>query len=112
MEGQKKKLIINADDFGYCNNRNTGIVKAFCHGVVSSVSFLVNGICAKEAIDLARDNSVPMGLHLNLTEGCPIAQGHRTLTGDNGFFRGKMGFRESLRHGKIDANEVNMEIII
>jgi len=102
----RKSIIINADDFGYCDNRNAGIVKSFNQGVVSSVSLLVNGASAKQAVCLAREHSIPLGLHLNLTEGRPIAQNHRTLIGNNGCLRGKMGFRESLKLGQIDAIEV------
>lgn len=104
---QKKLLIINADDFGYCSNRNAGIANAFSCGAISSVSLLVNGVCSKEAVCLAHKYDIPMGLHLNLTEGFPVAQGHKTLIGSNGFFKGKMGFRESLKNGEIDCEEVN-----
>ena len=35
-------LVINADDFGYCEQRNRGIVESVQSGVVSSTSLLVN----------------------------------------------------------------------
>lgn len=103
----KKKIIINADDFGYSAERNKGIVESFVRGVVSSVSLLVNGSSALEAIALAKGNMMPLGLHVNLTEGRPLRKGHNTLTDESGFLRGKMGFREALRNGQINEAEVN-----
>ena len=102
----RKQVIVNADDFGYSDERNKGIVESFKFGVVSSVSLLVNGSSAREAIQLAQVNEMPLGLHLNLTEGLSIRKVKNTLTDDSGFFRGKMGFREALRDGRIDKLEV------
>lgn len=104
----KKRVIINADDFGYSDERNKGIVESFVSGVVSSVSLLVNGSSALDAIRLAEENAIPLGLHLNLTEGLPIRKAKNTLTDKSGFLRGKMGFREALENGQIDKTEVKL----
>jgi predicted glycoside hydrolase/deacetylase ChbG (UPF0249 family) len=108
----RKCLIINADDFGYCAQRNAGIVEAFCQGVVSSVTLLVNASSTLEATDLALHHGIPMGLHLNLTEGCPIGEGHRTLIDSKGYFKGKLGFRDALHSGEIHNEEVHEILII
>ncbi|KAJ7333890.1 hypothetical protein OS493_015983 [Desmophyllum pertusum] len=99
-------LVINADDFGYCDQRNRGIVESFQAGVVSSASLLVNADKASEAVQLSREYGIPLGLHLNLTEGRPIKTRNNSLTSENGLMRGKFGFREALKSGEIDLDEV------
>ena len=98
-------LVINADDFGYCEQRNRGIVESVQSGVVSSTSLLVNADKALEAVKLAREYSIPLGLHLNLTEGRTMKSRLSSLTLENGFMRGKFGFRKALENGEIDLNE-------
>lgn len=105
-----KQLVVNADDFGYCDQRNRGIVESFQDGVVSSASLLVNAVKASDGVKLSRHYGIPLGLHLNLTEGSPIKQKCSSLTSENGFFKGKFGFREALMRGEIDLKEVKQEI--
>jgi predicted glycoside hydrolase/deacetylase ChbG (UPF0249 family) len=62
-----KKLIINADDFGYREGVNKGIVYAYQNGVVSSASLFVEREGTDEAVRLARENpGLGLGLHLDL----------------------------------------------
>ncbi|XP_014778293.1 carbohydrate deacetylase isoform X1 [Octopus bimaculoides] len=103
------KLIINADDVGYSQIRDEGIAECIDAGSVTSCSLLVNGVSAKSII-IARCPKVSLGLHLNLTEGCPIGSLYDTLTNEEGFFRGKFGFREAVDNGKIDSEEISEEI--
>jgi predicted glycoside hydrolase/deacetylase ChbG (UPF0249 family) len=46
-------LIVNADDFGLAAGVNRGVARAFDLGIVRSVSLLVGGEAAAEAVDLA-----------------------------------------------------------
>ena len=62
---------ITADDFGYCKQRNRGIIELVKLNVVKNISVLVNGIYAVK-IDLDKD--VHIGLHFNITEGLPISK--------------------------------------
>lgn len=106
----RKRLVINADDFGYCDQRNRGIVESFQNGVVSSTTLLVNAFKASEAVLLSRQCGIPLGLHVNLTEGIPVKMKCSSLTSENGFFKGKFGFREALKRGEVDLEEVKQEI--
>lgn len=54
MAGPRVRLVVTADDFGYCPRRDEGIVEAFLAGAVTSVSLLVNGAAAESAAELAR----------------------------------------------------------
>lgn len=47
-------LVITGDDFGYCSQRNQGIVECFQAGGITTVSLLVNASATKEAADLAK----------------------------------------------------------
>lgn len=62
-----KKLIVNADDFGYREGINKGIVFAHQSGVVTSVSLFVEKEGTEEAVRLAKENpGLGMGPHLDL----------------------------------------------
>lgn len=70
-----KRLIINADDFGYSPSVNRGIVEAHRAGVLTSTSMMVNAPGWADAVHLAP--GVPelgIGLHLNLVVGPPVAR--------------------------------------
>lgn len=87
-----KRLIINADDLGADEGRNTGIFEAMRAGVVTSASILPNGPALDHALAGIRSGGfegVSFGVHLNLTEGRPLAEGLSRLTGPDGNFRGK-----------------------
>lgn len=62
-----KKLIINADDFGYRPAINRAIIYAHKNGIVKSTSMLVNRGAFDEAVALAKENpSLAVGLHIDL----------------------------------------------
>lgn len=62
-----KKIIINADDFGYRELVNKGIIFAHQNGVVSSASLFVERDGTDEAVRLARENpGLGLGIHLDL----------------------------------------------
>lgn len=87
-----KRLIINADDLGADVARNEGIFEAMRAGVVTSATVLPNGPALDHALEKIRSGGyeqVSFGVHLNLTEGRPLAEGLSCLTGPDGNFRGK-----------------------
>lgn len=62
-----KKLIINADDFGYRAPINKGIVFAHKNGLVTSASLFVGREATDEAVKLAKENpTLGLGLHVDL----------------------------------------------
>lgn len=68
-----RRLIVNADDFGYTSGINRAIIDAHKAGTLSSTTILVNGIAAVQAAALSRENRhLGVGLHVNLTSGAPI----------------------------------------
>jgi len=92
VDFKMRQLIVNADDFGADAYRNRGIAEAVDAGVVTSVSVLVNGPAFDDALahlSAWQDRGVSVGLHANLSEGCPVGRGLSTLCDEYGRFLGK-----------------------
>ena len=86
-----KSLIVNADDLGWTEGVNRGIVEAHRNGIVTSASLLANGSAFASGVEVAR--SVPglgVGVHLNLSDGPPVAARElvTSLVNDRGEFEG------------------------
>ena len=84
-------LVINADDLGYSPHRDAGILDAFEKGYISSASLMVNGANAIAAAQRAKEMHMPVGLHLNLTEGNTLTVANN-LRNSKGKLFYKMGF--------------------
>jgi chitin disaccharide deacetylase len=69
-----KSLIVNADDLGWTEGVNLGIVEAFRQGIVTSASLLANGAAFAHGVEMARAApGLGVGVHLNLSDGEPAA---------------------------------------
>jgi hopanoid biosynthesis associated protein HpnK len=69
-----KQLIVNADDFGLTENVNRGILDAHLEGIVTSATLLANGWAFEDAAAASkRFPRLGIGVHLNLTDGVPVA---------------------------------------
>ncbi len=102
------RLIINADDLGACSERDAGILELFSRGAITSASLLVNGPSAVEAAASASAASLPLGLHLNLSEG--RLANRCSLTDANGKLLGKLGLRRALAAGVVRDDDLAREI--
>jgi len=125
--GGKVRFVVNADDLGYSRERDDGIFEAVSKGIVTSMSLLVNGPSAKSAIakymkikmklDEIGEEVPSLGLHINLTEGRPIASRHivPSLLRENknmaSMFRGKFGFEQAVYGKKINLEHVRIEAL-
>ena len=95
MVMKKKYVIINADDFGLCGSVNRAIAQAHRNGVLTSATIMSNMPAVDEAIKMAADMpELGTGIHLNLTEGKPIADASalRPIINDDGQFAFSAGF--------------------
>lgn len=99
---------ITADDYGYCRQRNIGIMESIERGIVNSISVLVNGSCV-EPLSISFPKRVLMGLHLNLTEGDPVLEPQQipTLLQSSKRFYPKLDMYQRLSERKVAANEVS-----
>jgi len=69
-----KRLIVNADDFGYTRGVNAGIVRGFREGIVTSTTIMANGDAFEDAIKCAQANpKLGVGCHLVLVGGKCVA---------------------------------------
>lgn len=69
-----KKLIVNADDFGYTRSVNLGIVRGCQQGIVTSATMMANGSAFEDAVASAKANpKLGVGVHLVLVGGRCVA---------------------------------------
>lgn len=65
-----KRLIVNADDFGFTRDVNAGIVHAHREGILTATTLMANGKAFEDAVRLARETpSLDVGCHLTLVQG-------------------------------------------
>lgn len=66
----RRRLIINADDFGRSASINEAVIRAHREGILTTASLMVNESGFEEAVELARRNpGLGIGLHLTLLCG-------------------------------------------
>lgn len=67
-------VLVRADDFGYCQGVNRGILLAIEKGVINNVGMMVNMPYVKEAFESVKDKDICLGLHVNISVGTPICE--------------------------------------
>lgn len=64
-----RRLVVNADDFGFSAGVNAGILRAHSEGIVTSTSLMVRAAAAREAVAAATAHpQLAIGLHVDLGE--------------------------------------------
>lgn len=83
-----KRLIVNADDFGYTSGINRAIIRSCRHGVVTSATLMAGAQAFTGAVSLAREHALSVGCHVVIVDGDPLcpAQDLPTLA-PQGHFR-------------------------
>ena len=122
-----RRLIVNADDFGFTAGVNRAIVEAHSRGVVTSATLMANGPAFAEAAGLAKTvpklsigclpsspavlASLSIGCHVVLTDGEPVlaAQQLPSLTTASRFRDGMFTFAVRAIAGRIDAAQITAE---
>jgi chitin disaccharide deacetylase len=110
-----RRLIINADDFGFTSGVNRAIVEAHTHGVVTSSTLMANGPAFAEAAQLARTMPrLSVGCHVVLIDGQPVldAQQLPSLTSKKSaqqFGDGIKTFAARAITGRLNAEEISAE---
>lgn len=112
----RRRLIVNADDFGRSADINAAVIQAHTEGVLTTASLMVNEEAFEEAVGLARVYpTLGVGLHLSLVCGrsClaarqipDVADGGQQFTSDAVTAGLKYFFRSSARkqlEAEIDA---------
>lgn len=69
-----KRLVVNADDFGFTPDVNEGILRSHLEGIVRSTSLMANGPAFEHAVRIAQKHpSLGVGCHLTLVQGESVA---------------------------------------
>ena len=108
----KKKLIVNADGFGFTSGVNRGIIDSIEKGIVRSTSALANMPAIEEVGEFQkRFPDVSIGIHFNLTVGKPVSslEEVQSLVNAKGEFFGKE-FVPRLLTGRIKFAEMVREL--
>jgi chitin disaccharide deacetylase len=110
-----RRLIINADDFGFTSGVNRAIAEAHTRGVVTSSTLMANGPAFDGAARLAKTlPRLSIGCHVVLTDGVPVldASAIPSLVSRNSSRR----FRDDMKTfaaraiaGGIEASEITAE---
>lgn len=111
-----RRLIVNADDFGFTSGINRAIVEAHTYGIVTSSTLMASGRAFEEAAHLAA--SVPrlsVGCHVVLIDGAPVLGADRlpsiTTSNSNGsrFRDGLKSFAVRALAGRLNPHEIEIE---
>jgi hopanoid biosynthesis associated protein HpnK len=111
---QTKRLIVNADDFGLTSGVNRAIIEGHMRGAITSATLMTNMPGFDAAVRLAKDHpSLGVGLHINITQGRPVASASRvgSMINDRGEFWGTSGaILKRLLAGRFKVEEVVIEL--
>jgi predicted glycoside hydrolase/deacetylase ChbG (UPF0249 family) len=73
-----RRLVVNADDFGFTPDVNHGIIEAHCGGILTSTTLMANGDAFADAVRLARATpTLDIGCHLVLIGGESLTSGRQ-----------------------------------
>lgn len=108
-----KRLIVNADDFGFTRGVNAGIVRAFKEGILTSATLMANGEAFTEAVALARANpGLGVGCHLAAVGGRPVAPAREVASlvdNDGQLPRTLTALMKKLVRGKVRVEDIERE---
>lgn len=107
-----RRLIVNADDFGYTSGVNRAILEAHFRGVVTSSTLMANGAAFAEAAQLAQTApKLSVGCHVVLIDGEPVlgAEQLPSLTTAAHFRDGMVTFAVRAIAGRMNAEEITAE---
>jgi chitin disaccharide deacetylase len=77
---ERRRLIVNADDFGFNRDVNAGIIEAHRGGVLTATTLMANGDAFDDAVALARRTpTLDIGCHLVLVQGRSVLDPSREL---------------------------------
>ncbi len=106
-----KRVLIRADDLGYCEGVNLGIAKTVKEGLIRSVGLMPNMPAAKAGLDLIAGYDVCLGQHTNVCVGKPVSDPCLipSITNENGEFKSSRDYR-SAKEDFVVLDEVVLEI--
>ncbi len=106
-----RRLIINADDFGYTPGVNRAIAECARFGTVTSATLMANAVEFEEAVAIASEDVVAVGCHVVLVDGEPLSAAEKipTLVDGDTFRASITDLARVAVTGSIAADEVATE---
>ena len=107
-----RRLIINADDFGFTSGVNRAIVESHTRGIVTSTTLMAGGTAFTEAVHLAKGApKLGVGCHVVLIDGKPVLDPENlpSLAQSRNFRDGLKSFALRAISGRIDSSEIAAE---
>ncbi|HEV2470935.1 MAG TPA: ChbG/HpnK family deacetylase [Candidatus Sulfotelmatobacter sp.] len=107
-----RRLIVNADDFGFTAGVNRAIVEAHTRGIVTSSTLMAHGAAFDEAAALAKNTpGLSVGCHVVLIGGVPVLDDAQlpSLTSSSRFRDGLKSFAARALTGSMNADEITAE---
>jgi len=117
LDWRVRRLIVNADDFGFTTGVNRAIVEAHTHGIVTSSTLMANGPAFEQAARLAKTlPNLSVGCHVVLIDGEPVLDARRVPSLASAG-SGRTRFRENLKSfvlraflGHLEPAEIEAEV--
>ena len=105
------KMLVRADDLGYCESFNYGLARAVKSGIVRCVGVMPNMEWAEHGVNLLKDTDAILTVHANICQGKPITDPKLipSLVDENGIFKDKSLYREA-KEDFVVLEEVFMEV--
>lgn len=91
------KMLVRADDLGYCEAFNYGLARAVKSGIVRSVGVMTNMEWAEHGVRLLDGTDVIFTVHANICQGFPLTDPKLipSLVDEKGEFKDKSLYREA-----------------
>lgn len=106
-----RRLLVRADDLGYCEAVNYGIEQAVKHGIIRTVGVMPNMESAAHGVSLLKDIDICYGMHTNICNGRPLTSPEKvpSLVQSGGEFKTTQQYRQA-KNDLVDLDEVLLEI--
>ncbi len=99
-----KQLVVNADDFGYTRDVNSGIIEAHRNGILTATTLMANGQAFDHAVELASENpNLDIGCHLVLVGGNSLLTNGHSLPRSLPEFLQRLALRQLDPYGELRA---------
>ena len=107
------RILVRADDLGYCESFNYGLARAVKSGIVRSVGVMANMEWAEHGVRLMDGEPVTFTVHANICQGKPLTDPKLipSLVGENGIFKDKEIYRAA-KEDFVVLEEVLLEVLV
>jgi hopanoid biosynthesis associated protein HpnK len=107
-----RRLIVNADDFGFTSGVNRAVLEAHTQGIVTSSTLMATGAAFAQAVQMSQSTpQLSVGCHVVLIDGLPVVEAGKlpSITKSGRFRDGLKSFAIRALTGQISAAEIESE---